>query len=247
MKDTSIVNCAVYSSNGITVNGSSFYCINVGGISGENTGTNNIIENCYVAINITVTHGGTHIQAGGISPNVSGVIRNCYYAGTITGTGTYANLHGITVSSHQTQNSYSAGSIVNNNSGASYSSSSGVIRNGYSSNSAAIMASIIHTNNANHARIQKHPDTSVQIILTNNYAWSGMTLNGSAVTSGDANGVQGLDKSAAQLKQRSTYETGLGWDFDTVWEMGPPSYPFPILQWQNGAVHIPQGFTVIED
>jgi hypothetical protein len=72
-----------------------------------------------------------------------------------------------------------------------------------------------------------------------------MLLNGSTVTGNDSNSRQGLDKTATELKQRATYETGLVWDFANVWEMGPSSYPFPILKWQNGVVKLPPGFSVI--
>ena len=86
--------------------------------------------------------------------------------------------------------------------------------------------------------------------LANNIAFNGMLVNGATVTdaaSDPQNDVNGLGKTAAQLASQSTYETGLGWDFAAVWEMGPSDYPYPILQWQNGAVPVPPGFALLEN
>jgi hypothetical protein len=77
-----------------------------------------------------------------------------------------------------------------------------------------------------------------------------MFING--VTLPDAvtapqNDKDGLGKTAAQLASQAAY-TGLGWDFAGVWEMGPASYPYPILKWQKGtAPVVPQGFEPLED
>jgi hypothetical protein len=75
---------------------------------------------------------------------------------------------------------------------------------------------------------------------------NGLTV-ADAVTDPEDN-VNGLGKTAAQLTSRSIYETGLGWDFAAVWEMGPPEYPYPILKWQKGTIPVlPPGFELIED
>jgi hypothetical protein len=245
-RNSIIRNCGVYSSSGITINGN-HYSINVAGISSTPDGNiSSTIENCYVSMNITVTNSGTHINIQGVGGSFYNTnITNCYYIGNITSTGYYAYTHGI--GSPFVEKSYSAGSITNNAGSSGYTDASGITEGLTASNSVTLMRSINLTNSTNYSRIQASCwGNSASITLTNNYAYSGMLLNGSPVTSNNANSINGLDKTAAQLKQQSTYEDGLGWDFDEVWEMGPPEYPFPILKWQNGVVKLPPGFSVIQ-
>jgi hypothetical protein len=248
--DTRIINCGVYSPYTLTVtSSSSHYYIAVGGIMGgahtQGESITQSIANSYAALNISVANNGTHILAAGIVPG-NARVENSYFAGTISTNCGYVWLRGIGDGS--IQNSYIAGTITNTNTGATYSATGGISlepANKSVSNSAALLNSITHTNNSNYARIQRHP-TSAAAALSNNYAFAGMLLNGSTVT-GTADSQNGLDKTAAELKTQSTYESGLGWDFAEVWEMGPAEYPYPILRWQNGQVHIPAGFEVIED
>jgi uncharacterized repeat protein (TIGR02543 family) len=244
-KNSVIRNCGVYSQSGITVNGTGTYHLDVAGISFAIAplagNIPSIIENCYVSMNIAVTNGGTHIKVCGIT-STANIIRNCYYIGNITGTGQYAELFGISFEADVVEKSYSAGTITNNASSSSYTCTAGIGRDNSMSNCVTLMERIDHVNGTNYARIQP---VNFSATLSNNYAYSGMLVNGATVSSNDPNSQNGLDKTAAQLKQRSTYEDGLGWDFDDVWEMGPSSYPFPILKWQNGVVKLPPGFTVI--
>ena len=246
-KNSIIRNCGVYSSSAFIVNGANNYALKVGGISAgiynENVFTT--IENCYVSMDITITNGGTHIHASGITENCN-IVRNCYYVGNITGIGWGADLLGVSFGVNNVQNSYSIGSLINNGTSSTYTSASGIGANDTSqsiSNCVALINEIYNPYTSDFARVTN----SSHSIFTNNYAYSGMLLNGAAVTSSDANSKNGLDKTAAELKQQSTYETGLGWDFDTVWEMGPATYPFPILKWQKGVVKLPPGFSVIQD
>jgi hypothetical protein len=233
----------------MVINGASGRSAEFGGIScGAKEGNvSSIIENCYVSMNITATYGGTHLIIGGISfcsTTTITTISNCYYIGNITGTGGYVELFGISQRGI-TQMSYSAGIITNNGSdSSSYTHTSGIGRNDSNSirNSVTLVQEInLSRSTSNYARIS--PATTAT--LTNNYAYAGMLVKGATVTSNDPNSRNGLDKTAAQLKQRSTYESGLGWDFADVWEMGPAEYPFPILKWQNGDVKLPPGFSVI--
>jgi hypothetical protein len=86
--------------------------------------------------------------------------------------------------------------------------------------------------------------------LQGNIAFNGMFVNGLTVADAATdpeNDANGLGKTAAQLASQSTYESGLGWDFVNVWEMGPPAYPYPILKWQNGVVSIPSGFELLSE
>ena len=241
-------NIGVYSNSDFIVSGGSGRAVSVGGIASaeQYPNYNSIIEKCYVSMNITVTYGGTHIHASGIA-NEAAIIKNCYYLGTISGTGVFADLSGISVVEENTTkvNSYSAGRIMNNASDSIYTSTSGIARDGIINNNVSLMERIdLAYSTSQFARINARPENAT---LSSNYAFSGMLLNGFPVSDSDPDSEHGLDKTAAELKQRSTYETGLGWDFNNVWEMGPPSYPFPIFKWQNGNVKLPPGFWVIDD
>jgi len=239
-RNSLIRNCGVYSSSEIVVNGGSGRGVGVYGISGGSADNFSIIENCYVSMNIRATHGGTHLVVGGVAN--TNIIRNCYYIGNITGSGEYVDLNGITRYYNAVETSYSTGKIINNATSSSYTTTGGIgLPEGTIGNCATLIEQIYQAAGTNYARISSLNSTA----LTNNYAYSGMLLNGATVSSSDPNSQNGLDKSTAQLKQRSTYEDGLGWDFDNVWEMGPSSYPFPILKWQNGVVKLPPGFSVI--
>ena len=237
-----IRNCGVYSPTGITINGTNNYVIYFGGISMDagdaSVNTLSVIENCYVSMDITITNGGTHVNASGLAWDST--VRNCYFIGTITSNCTYSWLGGIFASS-DIQTSYTAGKLINNATSSGYTDTQS-INGGFVSNCVTLMEQIYSAVGAGYAR---RISLSTSANLTNNYAYAGMLVNGATVTSNDPNSQNGLDKTAVQLKQRSTYESGLGWDFNDVWEMGPSSYPFPILKWQNGVVKLPPGFTVI--
>ena len=246
-KNSIIRNCGVYSPSEIVINGttSGWNWLRVGGIAShviENSSS--IIENCYVNMDISATFGGPHLQIGGIAGNAD-IIRNCYYVGNITGSGTYAELRGIAHAFNTIETSYTTGKIDNNANNTGYTNVYGIgagDSGSIISNSVTLMEQIYATVGVDYARRISEISSAT---LTNNYAYSGMLVNSATVTSNDPNSQNGLDKTAAQLKQRSTYESGLGWDFDNVWEMGPSSYPFPILKWQKGVVKLPQGFSVI--
>jgi hypothetical protein len=63
--------------------------------------------------------------------------------------------------------------------------------------------------------------------LINNYANSAMTLPRTPTS--DANGIDGLDKTLTELKQQSTYQSGLAWDFSDTWYIRE-NKSFPLLQ-----------------
>jgi hypothetical protein len=249
-RNSTIRNCGVYSQYVLMINGSNNQELKVAGITNTVTGsTSSIVENCYVSMNITTTNDGIHTGVYGIT-DFSMIIENCYYVGNITATGRNIYLHGINRggdAGYFVRSSYSAGTIINNATQSGFSSASGISNAGPISNNATLMSTINSSHNI--ARIQRSNQSALNTSPpnTNNYAFSGMRLNNNTVTSSDPNGQHGLDKTAAQLKMQSTYEIGLGWDFDNVWEMGPAEYPFPILMWQNGVVKLPPGFTVIQD
>jgi hypothetical protein len=259
-EDTHIVDCGVYSTGTITINGAVMRALGIGGIvSVFKSGT---ISGCYVSLNLAATAATTnltHLNIGGIVDSAQdSFIENCYFAGNLgvsnTGSNNFSQLGGIIAVSANTniENCYAAGTLSNSNGGPSYSATGGIssVANISVGNSAALQSAV--SDNSNRlGRVQNNQTTgTLAVVLTNNYAFSGMTLNGSSVTddaTAPQNSRNGLGKTAAQLKQRSTYETGLGWDFTNVWDMGPANYPYPILKWMNGVVPVPEGFMVISD
>jgi hypothetical protein len=69
--------------------------------------------------------------------------------------------------------------------------------------------------------------------ISNNFANSGMKLNGSAVADDDENGT-GI--TLTDFQSRAIYETDMGWEFgnggNPVWKM-PEDEMYPILHWQK--------------
>ena len=59
--------------------------------------------------------------------------------------------------------------------------------------------------------------------VTNCYANSAMTIPRTPIN--DVDDRDGGNKTLTELKQRATYETGLGWDFDDVWMITEGQFP----------------------
>jgi hypothetical protein len=231
--------------------------LNIGGITGEG-GT---IEECYVMADINVPSSQT-LLAGGIAGSAS-LIRNCYAYCRIDviSTSAYHFIGGILGRAYNNavEKSYAAGSLKL--SGTGVRPVGGIAGGGNVSetpfrisSSASLMKSLTTNDSILAGRIgmarnlDGSPNTDISG-LQGNIAFNGMFVNGFTVAdalSSPENDANGLGKTAAQLKIQSTYETGLGWDFATVWEMGPSSYPYPVLKWQN-AIPVPPAFEILED
>jgi hypothetical protein len=246
--NTHIVNCGVYSSGTITITGTVGYDLAIGGI--VSAIASGAVRGSYASLNLAATNTGTHLDIYGITNGGLSNTVDCYFAGSITGSGNNVRIGGVGMNV-DTEGCYAAGTLSNTNNNAGYTGTGGIYVGSSNSaaNSAALQSAITHTNNTRYGRVHAYESAGTPTFdLTNNYAYSGMLVNGESVTD-DATDPEhsqnGLGKSASELKQQSTWQNGLGWDFDNVWEMGPPAYPFPILKWQNGVVHIPSGFTVI--
>jgi hypothetical protein len=71
------------------------------------------------------------------------------------------------------------------------------------------------------------------VTVTNNFALDAMQAVGGGFDTTPA--YYGTDKTEAQLKDKSTYETDLGWEFgnsgEAIWKM-PSGGGYPILYWQ---------------
>jgi hypothetical protein len=202
-----------------------------GGLAGE--GMN--IRESYMAG--TITHTNTRSEAlvftGGLANY--GYIENCYHNGNIIASGTTVFTGGITNGEDGVSCSYTAGSIAG--SGGAGHTAGIAAGNSYGLNNSAALSLAI--SGPSPVRIGGSSNR------TGNYTLSTMLVNGFVLADAAVDpqdDVNGLGKTAAELKTRSTYETGLGWDFAGVWEMGPANYPYPILQWQKGQVDLPDGY-----
>jgi hypothetical protein len=243
---------------------------NTGGIAGINTGT---IEACYASPRITTVGTNTTnvwLYTGGLAGANTGTIRNSYAACgigiTITTTNsTRRNIYsggvaggrlGSASSGGQIEKCYAAGSLQTVINGTIYSydevwaggiSGEESYRSDSVSSSAALVSAI--TSDPSGLGAGSSSRIAAGVTLTNNIAFNNMLVNGSTVTDAvtdPQNGVNGLGKTAAQLKSQASY-TALGWDFADVWKMGPTAYPYPILQWQDAADLPPPGFELLAE
>jgi hypothetical protein len=218
-----------------------------GGLAGK--AVESEIYESYMAglITHTNTGAGASVYTAGLVNSVETIyspttsVEDCYHNGTIRASGLSGSvlitegLGGRIVS-----RSYAAGSIVNNGSGTGGTASG--LSLGAVENSAALNLAI---GGASAGRIGAETSGS----YLNNIVLGNMVVNGSPISDWAAspeNHKDGLGKTAAELQTQSTYAAGLGWDFGDVWEMGPSSYPYPILKWQQGAAPLPDAYGLVE-
>jgi hypothetical protein len=175
-----------------------------GGICGTATACS--ISNCYNLGAITSTTSlNSNPFAGGICGRVEGEstsISNCYNLGDIssynTGTGT--------------QTPPCVGGIC----GAVFNETS-IINNCFSANS---LITAKHNDKNSNTLVGRISGINIgNSIISNCYALSSMTINGSTVSSTDANGRDGSGTTLSSFQSQSWIATNLGWDFNTIWTM----------------------------
>jgi hypothetical protein len=120
--------------------------------------------------------------------------------------------------------------------------SGGISYDADSVSSSAALLSVIDNAGQAASRIAQGVSTLNNNISFNDTFVNGVTLLDAA--SSPQNDMNGLGKTAAQLTDQSSY-AGLGWNFNGVWKMGPPAYPYPVLQWQTGTPPVPSGFALL--
>jgi hypothetical protein len=222
---------------------------NIGGLVGEFTGDQ--ISESYMAgtITNTNTNTGAYINTGGLA-GLSEALEDCYHNGDIVVScepGSTMLTGGLCAMALVVSRSYTTGSLVSSG-GNGYTA--GIFADGGASvieNSASLNLAI---SGPSSLRIGNDDNYSIGgMYNANNYALNAMLVNGAVLTdaaSDPQDDVNGLGKTKAELQTQSTYQTGLGWDFEAVWEMGPASYPYPILKWQKGQVDLPDGYGLIK-
>jgi hypothetical protein len=206
---SSIENCyASGAVNAITLTASSAYA---GGITGFTQRAS--FTNCYAVGDISGSGNGNVFSGGmigGVSDSLpSSTISNCYATGrvnAVSGSTHAVFAGGITGRINTIYGSVAASGALN----LSVSAAGGGV-----TNTQRIAGNNLGT-------------------LTNNIAYSGMTLTGGTVTDATANGVDGAGKTKAELLTHSTWETLFGAGFSANWKW-LSGYPYPVLQWQNAA------------
>jgi hypothetical protein len=204
-----------------------------GGIAGHNSAG---ISQSYFNGTVTAT-GTTKGYAGGIAGRQQGTIEDCWSHGQVTGINAAGGIVGVmrTTPTFDLRRSYSTSTITLTDSAATIDGAGGIV--GANQTSGYYIAPIIGCVALNStvsggagAVMHRVAGRSPSDGLSNNYAWSGMTVSpGSGDYTPDigANKVDGAD--AGQLNQ-AFYE-GLGWDFFGIWAMDASGYPK--LQWQT--------------
>jgi hypothetical protein len=213
----------------------------VGGLVGSHIG---IVELSYASGAVNANAGGEG-NTGGLAGSSGGssIIRDCYASGAVSNTGAGTQYTGglIGFLDNILERSYAAGTVSSSGGGTRYTG--GLAGSNLPSSTISASAAL---NQSVGTGTSRRVTGSSALTLVNNYAFQGMTVNGGTVSDTmptPENHIDGLGKTGAELKTQSTYQSGLGWDFTGVWEMGPPGYPYPVFKWQNGVVHPPADFT----
>ena len=215
-----------------------------GGLVGH-IGLSAIINNCYATGTVTGTGAEIDNEIGGLAGFSAGIISNCYATGTVKGT-VYASYIGGLVGAGGTSsgiisNCYATGTVK----GTAYASfigglvglcSGGIIRNCVVTNdTVAGVASNIN-------RI-----VGINVyggVLSNNYAYENMLVNGALVFGGTHNNVNGEDKSMSTLMSFNFYNTGSYWYNNSAWSIDIVQNPnkiwkicdtqtLPFFQWEG--------------
>ncbi|MFI3253690.1 MAG: GLUG motif-containing protein [Eubacteriales bacterium] len=207
--------------------------VDVGGLVGYANG-NITIENCYATGTITGTGDNVGGLVGDAYNSISGTIniQNSYATGAVTGTGdSVGGLVGRAYnigSDTNIQNSYATGTVTGTGDyvgglvGRANLGSSGTLK---IQNSVALNLSVTGAKTTNVNRVVGATTDSGSVTLTNNYAWSGMTVTDSSgsttVSGGAANDVNGADLTytvgtgvlSPQFSASSIFSSGSGWTY----------------------------------
>ena len=186
----------------------------------------------------------SHCFGGGIIGYMSySTVSNCFNFGQASGLGSnsydlfFGGIIGWAQGDNTIADCYNAGNV----SAANGSPAAGGIC-GYANNPLSIVncfsasASIEAKNSGGYlndwaGRIEGYDNGG--ITLSNNYALSTLSVNGSTVSSSDATSKDGADAALSNLQSQSWIQSTLSWDFNTVWQMSAAVSAFqgfPALQ-----------------
>jgi hypothetical protein len=191
-----------------------------GGIAGY-VSANATVTNSYSSAAVNAVSASRYALAGGITGAVAkpATVSECYATGAVTATikGDSTAGNGGTLGVPEAAN---AGGIA----GASYYEAP-EIKNCAALNSAVIAADTGTDGTLNPYRIAGRVDGT----LTNNIAYSGMTLTTGettrTLTEDDKSGSKQDGADTAEKPAQSVFQSTLGWDFTNTWQMGTDGYP----------------------
>lgn len=194
-------------------------------MASTNRGT---LENCSYRSTGSSVSGYCYIA--GFILNNYGTIKNCYANTDVVTIASYNNSGNWYEGRYATgfvifnypggliENCYYKGEVTNGNGGSggfAYSNEGGMIRNCFS------LSTAVATPSGAHRLVGGNSGT-----LTNNYARTEMTLNGTAITSNDASSIEAKDVAGSVLNQAATY-TDQGWNFTQNWAI-PAGEDLPV-------------------
>ena len=214
----------------------------VGGIAGFVNDSSCTVGNCYNTGAVSVNG----LFAGGIVGSLSaGKITNCYSTGTVTGTDEngYQYIGGISgYAAGEVSNCYNTGDLS-----ATGSFVGGIVGYGiYSSssihNNVALNKNIDSVQATYYARVEGFNNGA---IVSNNYAWDGMTLNDGAAIGNSQGALDGTDVTKSDVDTSGNWSTWFT-DFSTYWEI--PAGELPNLKvFASDTVAMPAYLTVSTD
>ncbi|WNY26563.1 GLUG motif-containing protein [Methanolapillus ohkumae] len=236
LNNTTIVN----SSSSVNINGisNSSEKAKYGGLIGESSSQTQVIRS-YSTGNI---YGNEDNVGGLIGASAGDTIQDSYATGNIIGKTFVGGLVGEMKEQDSSgtrpaaiKNSYASGNVSATNMQAGLVGSIG--NNTTLENCVALNTAI---NGSNTHRIYDLKATGSGIVLTNNYAYEGMTGTISQFSDKTSSGRDGSDVSAANAKTQAFYSGTLTWNFGPtgpVWKMGNTAYPLPVLSWQDESTY----------
>ncbi|MDR0833046.1 MAG: T9SS type A sorting domain-containing protein [Candidatus Symbiothrix sp.] len=193
-----------------------------GGICGM-AETSTIIY-CSNTATISVTNAPIYGFLGGICGATMGtVISNCYNLGDITVTQavedtSIGGIVGMAVFNTSIFNCYNLANITADKD--QNTIAGGILGAGEGKSDPVVVSNCFAANSSLTAGVVDRI-TIFADVMSNNYALSGMTLNGEPVSGEDvdANGLNGADATADDFKSADWIETNLTWNLDAIWEM----------------------------
>jgi len=202
-------------------------CLYVGGIVGRNHGT---VENCasFVVVAGAGHVGGVVGANSGGNGSYPGTVSNCYSTGDVTASGhTYSYVGGVVGSNGGYQGTisycYSTGSVSSGNPGNTIggvvgtNATAGLVENCVALNP-SVSVTPTGTNTPIIGRVVGNNQNNDANALTNNYAKSGMEINGTALPTGTgtATDKNGADVDIAATQNQAWWSTtGVNWGI--VW------------------------------
>jgi hypothetical protein len=219
----------------------------IGGIAGAG-GINSTIAQSYFNGTVTgISTGSGNPLAGGIVGSFTGSrIEDCWSHGTVTGHNNAGGIVGKNGNSSASNvlHCYSTATVIRTGSANTTNPGVGGIAGTNSSTVTKSLDSCVALNpsissaggTVIHRVVGFNTNGTPATRLSDNYSWTGMTIDagsGSYTPAKGADQLDGADVAAEELTQ-AFYE-GLDWDFGEVWEMD--AYGYPKLQWQAAPIN----------